>query len=559
MSSRPEDSSSHRPAHGDRPPAAGAGRPAGPRAARRAHGHVPQPDAHYEPYLDGLFTYCLSVLCDHDAAVAALGDALAIADRHRDRLRDPGLRRSWLYALARWACLRRLALMSCAATPAERYERLSAVDLPVGPGEPSADERRRELAALAWPEAAGTTPEQREAIELAVRHQLTEREIAAVLAVDRDTARTLISRAACAIERTRTALAVVELGSCPAVARLAGETTALIGTALRRELVRHVDECRACRLTAERAVAGGPWPGTPTPAVLSVVEAPRPAVHAATLHSQRAIRVARRDHRPGHRLVPRFDRHGFPLDDRERATRRALIRHRAVTTTVVAAVVAAPALALWAAYRGASQTGPGQDASKVSAAESGDPDHYTYERTDIPHRFAAHPSRSDGDEGRGPTSAASADGARGGRPSASNTGTPPSGSASAGPSASAPGRLTIAAHPQGHDTVVTLTNDGGRPLRWSASTTAAWLRPSAASGELRPGESTTITVSVDRAAEPAGHWRGRVVFQPSGTVLTVEGEGRTPPAPPTPTAAPAPSQAPSSQSAQPSRSGPGRS
>src|SRR5882757_2652400 len=76
---------------------------------RRASGTLPaRPPADYEPYLDGLFTYCLSILCEHDAAAAALGDALALAERQRPRLRDPELRRAWFYALARWACVRRL-------------------------------------------------------------------------------------------------------------------------------------------------------------------------------------------------------------------------------------------------------------------------------------------------------------------------------------------------------------------------------------------------------------------------------------------------------------------
>lgn len=67
------------------------------------------PPFRYEPYLDGLFTYCLSVLCDHDTATDVLGDVLAVADRHPGRCPDEGDRRAWLYALARWACLRRLA------------------------------------------------------------------------------------------------------------------------------------------------------------------------------------------------------------------------------------------------------------------------------------------------------------------------------------------------------------------------------------------------------------------------------------------------------------------
>ncbi|MFP3992494.1 hypothetical protein U9R90_34495, partial [Streptomyces sp. E11-3] len=83
--------------------------------AHRAHRRAPQtapkaPPARYEPYLDGLFTYCLSVLCDHDAATEALGAVLALAERRLSRApEEDGERRAWLYALARWTCLRELA------------------------------------------------------------------------------------------------------------------------------------------------------------------------------------------------------------------------------------------------------------------------------------------------------------------------------------------------------------------------------------------------------------------------------------------------------------------
>ncbi|WP_443045764.1 hypothetical protein [Streptomyces sp. KY70] len=80
------------------------------RAHRRApHASAHRPAARYEPHLDGLFTYCLSVLCDHDAATEALGAVLAIADRHEARCPEAEEeRQSWLYALARWTCLRTL-------------------------------------------------------------------------------------------------------------------------------------------------------------------------------------------------------------------------------------------------------------------------------------------------------------------------------------------------------------------------------------------------------------------------------------------------------------------
>ncbi|MER6980360.1 hypothetical protein ABT317_26165, partial [Streptomyces carpinensis] len=76
-------------------------------AARTLARHPP---TRYEPHLDGLFTYCLSVLCDHDTATAALADALVCAERCGQRVAvGAGDRRAWLYALARWACLRKLA------------------------------------------------------------------------------------------------------------------------------------------------------------------------------------------------------------------------------------------------------------------------------------------------------------------------------------------------------------------------------------------------------------------------------------------------------------------
>ncbi|WP_372445753.1 RNA polymerase sigma factor, partial [Streptomyces beijiangensis] len=361
------------------------------RAQRRAPGPAPRiqrPPARYEAYLDGLFTYCLSVLCDHDAATAALGDVLSLSERQFSRCpsADPQ-RRAWLYALARWACLRKLAELkrsrpgahtgrgavrrteSASASASATASTTAASPAPVPQEQEqeqeqeTADSRRRELALLAWPEAAGTTPEQREALELAVRHRLAPAEVASVLGMDPAAARTLLAAAACEVERTRAALAVVETGNCSSVARLTGDRRVLLSSALRRELVRHVDDCPRCRRAAERAGAAGPWPGsalTPSiqgaPAELPLVGAPRQAAYVAMLHAPRSG-------------APRFGRNGFPLDPKDHAARRDRLRARAVTTTVVATVVAAPVLALWAAYRGAPFTGEGHDGSRVTASE----------------------------------------------------------------------------------------------------------------------------------------------------------------------------------------------
>ncbi|WP_203237965.1 hypothetical protein [Streptomyces sp. S8] len=533
-------------------------------AHRRApHASAQHPAARYEPYLDGLFTYCLSVLCDHDAATEALGAVLAVAERHEARCPEGEEERtSWLYALARWICLRTLTARrrgrqahrrpSAAAgstSPAGRPPAAlttegtgtgttgsAATDLsaatsiaagtaphptrtgphadprPVPPAtpedaaapapaeSPAAEARRRELATLAWPEAAGTTPEQREALELAVRHRLTPRAVASVLGLEPAAARELLAAAACEVERTRAALTVVETAGCPTVAGLTGDHRVLLSATLRRELVRHVDDCPRCRRAAERVDAAGPWPGatvTPVTARLPFVEAPRPSVHVALVQARRS--------RAGH---PRFGRTGYPLDPKDDAARRDRLRARVVTTTVVATVVAAPVIALWAAYRGAPVTGEGHDGSKVTATEI----EGAGERTDDPGSAdekagSAHPGDRRGVHSPDVTAEV----------------------VSVGGDRGSAGRLTVTARTSGALTTITLTASAHGPVDWTAATDARWLRLSRTAGTLAAGRSTTVTVAVDHAVAPRGPWRARIALDPSGSAVIIEGRGTTTP------------------------------
>ncbi|MFF5255699.1 hypothetical protein ACFY4K_27155 [Streptomyces leeuwenhoekii] len=491
-----------------------------------------RPSAPYEPYLDGLFTYCLSVLCDHDAAIAALGDTLVCAERRGHRgPEDAGDHRAWLYALARWVCLRKLAEAKrrrrgghAADRPGDGRRRAARqpAGLPVS-AEVHA-QRRRELALLAWPEAAGTTPEQREALELAVRHHLSPQEVAAVLGRDPEATRDLLASAACEVERTRAALAVVETGSCPGVARLTGDAQFVLGAALRQELVRHVDDCPRCRRTAERAIPGR-WPGTTvTPAELPLLPAPRAALHAVMTHLPR-VRSA----------YPRFDRRGFPMDPKDRAARRDRLRARAVTTTVVATVVAAPVLAVWAAYRG-TPVGEGEDGRSASASEAHGPDG--------PGGEEAGGYENTGNAGSGPGSRFGQDGGAGA--SVAVVGVTDSGEQGTG-------RLEVTAAGRGDITLITLTATGRAPVDWSAAIDADWLYTSRSSGTLEPGESVTIKVYVDHLREPSGPWSARIAISPVGAVVSLKGYGTAPgvtnpgrpaPRPSTPASPPAPDPAP---------------
>ncbi|MER7050210.1 hypothetical protein ABT391_35870 [Streptomyces jumonjinensis] len=438
------------------------------------------------------------MLRDHDAATAVLGDVLVIAERqHGRRPGSDSELRAWLYALARWACLGPPAQRRRAGRGAHTGRPAVSEERPRLPEE-TAGHRRAELARLAWPEAAGTSPEQRDALELAVRHGLGPAEVAAVIGVAQPAARELLAAAACEVERTRAALAVAAGGNCPLVARLAGEGRAPLSAAPRNELVRHVDDCPRCRRAAEHAGAGGPWPGSAvTPHTLPLLRAPRAAVFLAMRHSRRVT-------------GPRFGPAGFPLDPKDHAARRDRLRARAVTTTVVATVVAAPVLALWAAYRGAPLTGEGRHGgASVSAPE-------TEERKGPYDRFE-HTGRSGTDRGTRFTAGARVPGAPAG---AVATGPP-----SARPGKPGPGRLTVEAEPFGDTTAITLRASGGSPVQWSMWTDAAWLSLSRTSGVLRPGEVTVVRVMVDTAREPEGKWAGRVGVDPSGAVVAIEGQG----------------------------------
>ncbi|MFF1924612.1 hypothetical protein ACFVW8_29110 [Streptomyces sp. NPDC058221] len=526
--------------------------PGAHRAQQRApHSSPKRPPARYEPHLDGLFTYCLSVLCDHDAATDALGAVLALAERQGGRCpTDEEERKTWLYALARWTCLRRLAAQKQGrqahrqhdkaqprrqpAKPANEARRAPAgqgaragrrttapsvaAHTPKSPAAPSrsampqpapespvaVEAHRRELAQLAWPEAAGTTPEQREALELAVRHRLPPAAVAAVLGLEAATARELLAAAACEVERTRAALAVVESGSCPTAGRLTGDQRVLLSATLRRELVRHVDDCPRCRRAAERAGAQGPWPGAAvTPAAaLTVVEAPRPSAYVAMIHAQK--------HQKNRSSTPRFDRAGFPMDPKDHAARRDRLRSRVMTTTVVATVVAAPVIALWSAYRGAPLTGEGHDGTSVTATETddsrgGDP----YDRYENAGNASPEPGPRFTDGEGGPDVSAEVI------------------SVDTGPAAGTHGRggLTVEARSSGGTTMITLTASKAGPVAWSARTPASWLRLSSSSGKLAAGGSVTIRVLVDHGREPASHWTARVAVAPSGSVVAIHGYG----------------------------------
>ncbi len=199
------------------------------------------------------------------------------------------------------------------------------------------------------------------------------------------------------------------------------------------------------------------------------------------------------------------------MDPKDRVARRDRLRARAVTTTVVATVVAAPVLALWAAYRG-TPVGEGLGGGPSSAREDGTVDF-------------------DGEGGAGYENAGNAEPRprtrfdAEGEPDVSVEVVEVTGAGHKGAAA-----LGVTAAHSGDTTLITLTARGEGPVRWSASTGASWLYLNRSSGILAPGESVTIRVFVDQLREPSGHWRATVVISPAGSVVSIEGTApRRPP------------------------------
>lgn len=142
------------------------------------------------------------------------------------------------------------------------------------------------------------------------------------------------------------------------------------------------------------------------------------------------------------------------MDPKDHVARRDRLRARAVTTTVVAAVVAAPVLALWTSYRGTPVADTSaRDGSRISAREADEPtgsDGRPYDRYENAGNAHTTPEPRFTRGSRAPTCPS--------RCSAPAVPPPP-------PHRASPpcGWITVAARGHGDLTLLTLTASGGSP------------------------------------------------------------------------------------------------
>ncbi|WP_157963806.1 RNA polymerase sigma factor [Actinocorallia populi] len=131
----------------------------------------------YDRYGPQLFDYCHALLRDEPYSSRVLHDTLLAAQAHVERLRSPAQLRGWLYALARRECHRILN------GPDRPLQRRPAPEVP--DRFQSVEERRRyhEARLLAHDTLSVLTGRQREAVDLTLRHGLTDTELAGVLGI----------------------------------------------------------------------------------------------------------------------------------------------------------------------------------------------------------------------------------------------------------------------------------------------------------------------------------------------------------------------------------------
>jgi len=242
--------------------------------------------AAYDAYADGLHTYALWYLRDHDAAADAVYCAFVAADRNHTNLQQPEQIQPWLYALLRRECRLRSSEAADAPTPVSlrlrpKSDALGESGVGASLIQLEGNLRRAEFQSLAWPEAEGLVPAHREVLELSIRHGLDSRGLALVLGL-RDGVGVaglvatrgfgLLADAWRELERSLAAAAVAGSGrdNCAQLAELTFGWSGKLNATLRAPLAEHVDRCSRCQHYLHTVI------GTPSaPTILPFVAAPR--------------------------------------------------------------------------------------------------------------------------------------------------------------------------------------------------------------------------------------------------------------------------------------------
>ena len=210
-------------------------------ALRRAD--TTAPASLYDSYAERLNDYAHSLLGDRETAAGAVHDALVTAQGSVDRLREPGRLRAWLYALVRIRCADGGRGPQGSAPPPDIHD---------DPGE-------RELAALVHEAMAELSGQEREVLELSLRHDLGSGEVGAVLGLTSRQVTARLGRARDHLENAAAAVVLAKVGRahCPDLSAMVDSWEGPLTTMLRRRLSAHIGRCEVCVERRDRHVSAG--------------------------------------------------------------------------------------------------------------------------------------------------------------------------------------------------------------------------------------------------------------------------------------------------------------
>ena len=264
----------------------------------------------YDRYATPLYSFCRTMLREPADAADAVQDTFVIAAPRMAGLRDPERLRSWLYAVARNECHRRLRAGSQHASIEE------APDVTDEAADVAADVERADLRALVRDALGGVGPAEREVLELQLRQGLSGGEVASVLGISRNHAHALLSRARDQLETSLGALVVARTGrqDCPELDAMLQDWDGALTVLVRKRVNRHVERCGVCSGRRRREVSPAMLLGIAPIAALPLMAGGLPAgfrdqvLRLATGHSPAAVAhraaVAKTSYSFGH--------HGFP-------------------------------------------------------------------------------------------------------------------------------------------------------------------------------------------------------------------------------------------------------
>ncbi len=476
----------------------------------------------YDKYAVPLHSYCRSMLREPADAADAVQDTFLVATAKLRSLRDPGKLRSWLYAVARNECLRRLRpglVLSALEETADMLTETADVGIAA---------ERAELQALVRAAIDGLNAGERDVIELSLIHELDGDELAEALGVSRNHAHAQLSRARSQLERSLGALIVARTGrqACPVLEAMLTGWDGQMTVLMRKRISRHIEQCAVCGERKRREL---------TPALFAGA---MPMIALFPGFREQLLRMLA-DRSPAglaHRLTVAnragsFGPNGFP-----KAVSRpgAVPWHRVLhhphallagtTTSVVAAgaitvgVIAGPHHAPPAAGAAGGSTHSASASARNPSYGRGGPSGNS--GAGLAPSAAAH----------GSTTAPDSDPSPGAPSSVASTGSSPSASASsASPSSASPGLGTLSVS-IGHIHLVsvsgtatgtfTITAEGGEVPDYSITVgpaLAGSLTVSPASGSLAPGASATITVTSTSLVAV----NGKLTVNPGGHVVVV--------------------------------------